>query len=349
MIVSFSYPSPPRFGGGLAALFAYADGLARRGHEVHFIHGPAFPERITSVDEITWHRFDPGVVHHVVDRIDDPSLPSGDIVFQPDAPRRLGQPVVLIQGYQLLSAALERPGFRAACPKVCVAGWLRDVGVAWGSPPEQLWHVPPGIDVDRFRLRTPLSERPIDVAMLYSDHPVKGGADGLEALTEVRRTHPDLRVVLFGMAPAGPLPGWATFRHALDHRTLATEVYSRARVFLQPSRREGFGLTAVEAMACGAALVTTDNGGSRDYARHGDTALVVPPRAPHDLGVAVATLLDDEDRRLRLARAGAELASTFTWDRAAERLERHLLDYLVDPTALQRPPTDAPMFLEEPW
>ena len=349
MIVSFTYPSTPRYGGGLAALYEYADGLARRGHEVHFIHGPAFAERISSPDEIVWHRFDPGVVHHVVDRLDDPSLPDGDIVFQPDAPRRLGQPVVVIQGHQLLSAALERPGFRAACPKLCVAGWLLDVGVAWGSPREQMWHVPPGIDVDHFHLRDPLEDRPIDVAMLYSDHPVKGSADGLEALAEVRRTRPELVVSLFGMAPAGAPPPWASFRQALDHEALAADVYGRARVFLQPSWREGFGLTAVEAMACGAALVSTDNGGSRDYAHHDRTALVVPARSPHHLAAAVTALLDHDDQRVRLAQEGSELAATFTWDRAAERLERHLLDYLADPVALQRPPVDAPMFLEEPW
>ena len=55
---------------------------------------------------------------------------------------------------------------------------------------------------------------------LIDDHPLL--RRGLVALLS---QHPDLRVVLFGMAPAGPLPGWATFRHALDHRTLATEVF----------------------------------------------------------------------------------------------------------------------------
>ncbi|MEZ5178287.1 MAG: glycosyltransferase family 4 protein [Acidimicrobiales bacterium] len=349
MIVTFSYPSTARFGGGLDALFGYADGLARRGHEVHLVHGPAFPERIDHPDEITWHRFHPAVVHHVVDRLDDPSLPDGDIAFQPQLPRRVGQPVEVIQGYKLLAARYERPAFRAACPKLCVAGWLTDVGRAWGSPPEQLWWVPPGIEVDRFATPVGSVERPIDVAMLYSDHPVKGGADGLAALAEVRRTRPDLHVVLFGGVPSGPVPEWAEFRLGLDRDALAAEVYRRAKVFVQASWREGFGLTAVEAMVAGAALVTTDNGGSRDYARHDETALVVPPRSPAELAAGVAALLDDEDRRHRLARAGTDLAATFTWDRAAERLEGHLVDYLADPPALQHPPADAPMFLEETW
>lgn len=349
MIISFSYPSTHRYGGGVDTLFSYADGLARRGHTVHLIHGPAIPDLISSPDDISWHRFEPAITHHVVASLADPSLPAADVIFQPDAPPHLGQPVVLIQGYKLLAAALERPAFRAACPKVCVAGWLTRVGQAWGSPPEQLLHVPPGIDHQHFRPAGAATERPIDVAMLYTDHPVKGGADGLAALDLVRRRRPDLRVVLFGMLPPGELPPWATFRQAPDHETLAAEIYGCAKVFLQPSWREGFGLTAVEAMACGAALVTTDNGGSEDYARPGFTAEVAPPRDPASLAAAIERLLDDDAHRGNVARAGEDLAATFTWDHAAELLEDHLERYLADPAALQRPPSDAPMFLEDSW
>lgn len=349
MIVSFGYPTTARYSGGIAALFEYADGLARRGHEVHMIHGPALPDTIRHIDELTWFRFEPGVAHHVVASLDDPSLPAADVVFPGDAPSRLGHPAVLIQGYKLLSAAMERPAFRAPCPKVCVARWLVDVGVAWGSPREQMLHVPLGIDHDLFQVRTPLDDRDVDVAMLYSTHPVKGGDDGIAALEEVRRRRPDLRVALFGiLKPSGDVPEWATYHHAPSQTDLA-ELYGRARILVQPSRREGFGLIAVEGMASGCALVTTDNGGSRDYADDGRTAVVVPPRAPAALADAIDALLDDEPRRLRLAQAGAEHVRRFDWDVAAERLEGHLERYLTDPAALQAPPSDAPMFLEETW
>ncbi len=68
-----------------------------------------------------------------------------------------------------------------------------------------------------------------------------------------------------------------TFTLDPDPERLVSDIYDRSRVFVQASHYEGFGFTAVEGMACGAALVTTDNGGSRDYAFHGETALVVPP------------------------------------------------------------------------
>jgi len=78
----------------------------------------------------------------------------------------------------------------------------------------------------------------------------------------------------------------------------------------------------MEAMACGAALVTFDNGGCRDYALDGETALVAPRRDVAALAGALERLVTDAGLRERLARQGqAFVASRFDWDRAAERLE----------------------------
>lgn len=348
MRISVSWPTSRHFGGGVAALFSYADGLARRGHEVHVVHGPRSPDRISHVDEIDWFTFHPSIEHHIVDDLHGPDMPVVDVCFGAAEPGPKGLPAALIQGHGLIAAALERPAFRARCPKICVADWLRVVGTEWGSPPEQMFHVPPGFDHSVFHPPPPGRERPIDVAMLYSIHPTKGGEEGRAALEGLRAHRPDLRVELFGMIrPEGDVPSWATYRTAPDQATLADEVYGRAKVFLQPSRREGFGLTAVEAMACGAALVTTDNGGSRDYAHHDTTAEVVPVGDPAAMADAVERLLDDPDRRSRLAAAGERLARVFTWERAAEDLETILEAYLDDPDRFRAPPRDAPMFVDD--
>ena len=65
----------------------------------------------------------------------------------------------------------------------------------------------------------------------------------------------------------------------------------RLAIYVLPSAYEGWGLTAVEAMACGAAVITTRNGGVEDFARDGDNALLVPPREPDSAsgGVRSAT------------------------------------------------------------
>jgi len=81
----------------------------------------------------------------------------------------------------------------------------------------------------------------------------------------------------------------------------------------------------MEAMACGAALVTYDNGGCRDYARDGETALVARRRDVADLAMKLERVAADPALRARLAAAGsAFVRSAFEWGRAVRRLEEML-------------------------
>jgi glycosyltransferase involved in cell wall biosynthesis len=74
-------------------------------------------------------------------------------------------------------------------------------------------------------------------------------------------------------------------------------------------------------MACGTALVTTDNGGCRDYAFDGETCLVVPPGQPQQIADGIMRLFEHEPLRLRLSMAGHEFVQRFTWQRAIDQLE----------------------------
>jgi glycosyltransferase involved in cell wall biosynthesis len=196
-----------------------------------------------------------------------------------------------------------------------------------------------GLDHELFSARTPAADRAFDVAMLHNVHPTKAWNVGFAALREAKRRVPDLRAVVFGVDRTGEvLDDWIDFRLSPDQPTLAREVYNATRVFVQSSKHEGFGFTAVEAMACGAALVTTDNGGSRDYAVHGETAWVVPPGDHQGLADGIEALVTDERRRSRLAAAGERAVRRFDWAEGAATLEAHLERYVADPAAFQHPP-----------
>lgn len=337
MILSFVWPSTYHRTGGVVALFEFANAMVRRGHNVHFIHGPFRPGRIATLAEIDWFPFEANIEHHIVDTLDDPGLPAADVVFWHDGPERLGHRAVFIQGYHMLPLEIEVAAFHTRGPKVCVATWLVDVGRELGVPPEQLWHVPLGLDHRQFSSRTPSADRPHDVAVLYNVHPTKGWHVAIAALRHLRERIPDVRVTVFSaIEPKHALDEWLDVKVGLDHAGLAAEVYDAARVYMVASNYEGFGFTAIEAMACGAALVTTDNGGSRDYALHDETAVVVPPGDATALAAAVADLLRDPLRRDRLARAGERFVRRFDWDTAGATLEQHLDRYLADPAALCR-------------
>jgi GT2 family glycosyltransferase len=140
---------------------------------------------------------------------------------------------------------------------------------------------------------------------------------------------------------AGELIGVPVARYAgknLDQAELGRE-YASARVFAVGSWFEGFCQPGLEALACGTALVTTDNGGCREYALDGETALVVPPRDARAMADAIRRLLDDEALAARLVANGLELvARDFDWERRTDEFEA-VLDGLAAGPAYAPPPT----------
>lgn len=107
----------------------------------------------------------------------------------------------------------------------------------------------------------------------------------------------------------------------LPQSEMAAE-YGSAEVFAVGSDFEGFGQPGLEALACGTPLVTTDNGGCRDYAIDRETALVVPPRDPQAMAEAIREVRADPHLRRRLVQNGLELvAERFDWERTTDRFE----------------------------
>jgi glycosyltransferase involved in cell wall biosynthesis len=98
-----------------------------------------------------------------------------------------------------------------------------------------------------------------------------------------------------------------------------------ARVAVQPSAREGFGLFPLEAMAAGLPVVHCESPWSAvaELVRHDVEGLVTAPR-PEALGAALAGLLADDPRRHHLAENARRRAAEFDWTRIAESFERHL-------------------------
>jgi glycosyltransferase involved in cell wall biosynthesis len=106
--------------------------------------------------------------------------------------------------------------------------------------------------------------------------------------------------------------------------------YERASVVVCPSRREGYGVVAREAMAYGRPVVATGVGGLLDAVEDGVTGRLVPAGDPNALRAAIEELLADEALRRRLGAAGREAArSHFSWEAATEATIRAYRDALA--------------------
>jgi len=94
------------------------------------------------------------------------------------------------------------------------------------------------------------------------------------------------------------------------------KLLSAADCFVHPALFEGFGFPVVEAMACGAPVVSSDGGSLPEVI--GDAGLLVPPTAPDAVADAIARVLGDTALRNDLAARGLARARSFTWERCAE-------------------------------
>ena len=136
---------------------------------------------------------------------------------------------------------------------------------------------------------------------------------GADRFHQAAADTPFLTRLRVAAAEAGvSLPGYRPHQAVL-------ESMARAAIVVVPSRwPEPFGLTALEAMACGAALVASDRGGLAELVR--DAALVIDPNRPDLLGNALVGLARSEPERIRLAAAGLARAAAFDLPAARSRL-----------------------------
>jgi glycosyltransferase involved in cell wall biosynthesis len=136
---------------------------------------------------------------------------------------------------------------------------------------------------------------------------------GVLELVEAAR---GLNLVVAGDGPLrARVPGALGF---VPHDELM-RLYERAAVVACPSRREGFGVTCLEAMAHGRPVVATGVGGLRDLVVDGETGLIVPPRDVASLRAALELLLADPHLRHSFGAAGRERArERFSWRRVTD-------------------------------
>ena len=99
------------------------------------------------------------------------------------------------------------------------------------------------------------------------------------------------------------------------HDDLLPILYSAAACFVYPSFYEGFGLPVLEAMACGAAVITSNTSSLPEVA--GDAALLVSPSDTKELVAAIRRLLQDTTLVQKLSEAGQNRAKRFSWERTA--------------------------------
>jgi phosphatidylinositol alpha-mannosyltransferase len=193
--------------------------------------------------------------------------------------------------------------------------------------------IPNGVDLDRFRRAVPLSrwqDGTPNVLFVGRFEPRKGVLDILKAHRILRREGVESRLLLVG---GGPQEREAR-RYVATRRLGGVEFLGRvsdaerdqlfktADVYVSPATgRESFGIVLLEAMAAGAPIVASDIHGYKGVVRRGREALLVPPREPKELAVAIGRLLRDRELAAEMSANGLRRAEEFSWPRVTAKVD----------------------------
>jgi len=222
--------------------------------------------------------------------------------------------------------------------------WLYQTGT------ERVVVIPPGVDTSRFyRIATDeakefigIPEQRQVVLFVGRIEPLKGIDVLLEAFREllaggaVNRSSVCLAIIggdaetspermnaemarLQALAREYALGDSVRFLGQRDQDTLPY-YYSAAEAVVVPSEYESFGLVALEAMACGAAVIASETGGLAFLIKDGENGFHVPAGSAPALAEKLALLLADPQLRQRIGRSAAAYAATFDWSIIADRI-----------------------------
>jgi len=192
--------------------------------------------------------------------------------------------------------------------------------------------IPNGVDTEFFQPngRYPADPRTKQPRLLFLGRldPRNGLETVLRAMPAVLERFPDTTLTVAGDGPLRPL--YERLARPVADRVEflgrvngnRPEVYGSADLYLCPTTKASFGITLLEAMACGTPLVVSDITGFRELVAQGTEAVLVEKEDAAAWARAAIDLLGDPDRRASMRAACLAKAQTFAWPRVAEQVFR---------------------------
>ena len=328
--------------GAFRSTYELANRMAARGEDVA-IYFPFFPyltgassywdrlqllfrgllRSITRWNRVSW--FDVRVPMRVIPVISDHFIRDADVIIGNHWPTafsvaklssKKGRKFNFIRDTKYLPLEIE--SFRLPLASIVVSSWLEDflsseVGVNVAGV------VPNGTNMKDFEVTDKIYNNPPTVCMMYYDHPIKGMADGIEALRAVKERYPEVKLVLFGLNKPGKLPFEAEFHYRLETDRLRA-VYGGSDIYLFTSLQEGSGNSPREAMAAGCAVVSTNVGCIPDCTIPGETALVVEPGDVNAMVEGICGLIENPAMISRMGCQAQEHIRQFSWEKSVDEL-----------------------------
>lgn len=235
------------------------------------------------------------------------------------------QKAYFIQDYEewVYPRKLINKTFGMGLDNIVISSWLKEIVDNYGKKPSLLIRNP--LDVSIYKLKTPIKKRSkYSLGVLYHEASHKGFKYAYAAIIKLKTIFPELNVQMFGTSiPRFEIPSWIDFKlNASQEETV--EIYNSVSIFLCATIREGFGLTGLEAMSCGAALVSSEYKGVKEYAIDNVNAKLCSVGSVESLVEGVKDLIEDDEKRVGIALNGIRSAKEYSWEVAMKIFNAYL-------------------------
>jgi len=198
---------------------------------------------------------------------------------------------------------------------------------------EQIALIYNGVDIGQFRVaskRKDINRNIRTVGIIARLSPVKGHVYLIEAMKEVIGEFSDARLFIFGQgkvkydlvrkAERLKISDKLFFLPSVTH---TSEIMQEIDIFVMPSLQEGFGLSILEAQACGIPVIASGVGGIPALIRHDVTGLLVPPKEPAALAGAIMKVMENKELAIRLGLQGRRsVEEKFNEDKMVRKIEQ---------------------------
>lgn len=215
--------------------------------------------------------------------------------------------------------------YNAGMKNIVISSWLQNIVDGHSGSKSIIIKNP--IDLTVYKpMIDPMQRDPFSVGMLFHNMPHKGCTYAIDALLKLKKTYPKLKVYMFGV-PERPktLPDWFSYTHCASTEE-TVEIYNKVSIWLCATIDEGYGLTGLEAMACGDALVSTDYSGVHEYAEDGYNALLSPVRNSDALVANMSRIIGNPKLKETLIRNGLKSVQDFSIEKAVKKFEYEILN-----------------------
>jgi len=233
-----------------------------------------------------------------------------------------------IQDYETFSVdeAELRRTYSMDYQNIVVSRWLKELVDKYSLLPSKLISNPLDLSIYTV-ISNPSSRNKHTLGLLYHNSERKGLEYSFKAIDKLKRIYPDLKVYMFGTQKLDFLPDYFIYTRSASQRE-TVDIYNSIQVFMCSTISEGFGLTGMEAMACGAALASTDYLGVREYAKNGINALLSPVRDVDTMVANVCKLFEDDSLRQNIVSNGVQSLKSRDWSKAVNGMHSILEEYV---------------------